>query len=400
MADGRMAERRMGDGATSGAAEAMTASEGARSAPAPHPGVLRIKAYQGGEAGDPTQRTIKLSANENPTGPSPLAVDAYRRAADSLGVYPDGAAAALREAIAAAHALDPAQIVCGAGSDELINLLCGAFAGPGTEVVHTTHAFAMYRIFALASGAEPVAARENGMTADIGAILSAVTPRTRIVFLANPNNPTGTYLPSDAVRRLATSLPEGVLLVLDGAYAEYMREDDYDGGFGLVDELGNVVCTRTFSKIYGLAALRLGWIYAPAPIADAINRVRGPFNVSSPALAAGAAAVTDADHVQACALQNEVWRDWMVKRLNALGAPTPPSWGNFVLPEFGETGPNSAAAVDGFLRSRGVYVRRVDGYGLPGRLRITVGSGSQCDTVIEILTEFLDRAPQNGARPA
>lgn len=385
------------DGVTNsgdGASRKALVGEGRRAgatadSPSPRPSVLRISAYQGGQSGDASQRAIKLSANENPIGPSPLAVDAYRRAADRLGVYPDGAAAALRDAIAAAHALDPTRIVCGSGSDELISLICAAFAGPGAEVLHTSHAFAMYRISALASGAEPVAVRENGLTADVNAILSAVTPRTRVVFLANPNNPTGTYLPATEIERLATALPPDVLLVLDGAYAEYMRVPDYADGLSLVDAFRNVVSTRTFSKIHGLAALRLGWMYAPEPIVDAINRVRGPFNVSSPALLAGVAAVSDIDYVQSCMLQNEVWRDWLTKRLNELGAPTPPSFGNFVLPEFGETGPCSAAAVDSFLRTQGLFVRRMESYGLPGHLRITVGAATQCDALIDALSDFM-----------
>lgn len=385
-------------GAWSMAAEGRETMDGAATdqsarigGPRPRESVLRIKAYKGGEGGGTDRgRTLKLSANENPNGPSPRAADAYRRLSDQLGVYPDGSAAALREAIAAAHGLEPDRIVCGAGSDELIGLLCQSFAAPGEEVLHTAFGFAMYRIYALGVGAEPVAAPEAGLTADIDAILDNVTPRTRVVFLANPNNPTGTYISGSEMARLADKLPGDVVLAIDGAYEEYMREPDHTPGVAFARERPNVVTTRTFSKIHGLAALRLGWMYGPPTIVDALNRVRGPFNVTAPAIAAGAAAIQDADYVEACALQNEVWRDWLTKKLNALGFETPRSWGNFVLPAFDPEGPASAAAADAFLRARGIYARRMESYGLPNRLRITVGAPAQNAALIEAFTAFRD----------
>ncbi|MEL6979331.1 MAG: histidinol-phosphate transaminase [Pseudomonadota bacterium] len=350
-----------------------------------------IAAYQGGESALPgVDRVLKLSSNENPLGPSSRAVEAYRRAADKLAVYPEGSARILREAVAAANGIDPDRIVCGAGSDELISLLCQVLCGPGDEVIHTEHAFAMYRIAAQATGATPVAVPETDITADPRAILKAVTPRTKIVFLANPNNPTGTYLPRQALTELVEDLPRSVLLVIDGAYAEYMRRPDYEAGFALAERAGNVAVTRTFSKIYGLAALRLGWVYAPAPLVEALNKARGPFNVSGPALAAGEAAVKDADYVQTCAIQNEVWRDWMIKELRDMGVSTPEGFANFVLPEFGAHGPASAAAVDGYLRAQGVIVRRLEGYGLPGHLRITVGSAADNVAVVQALRDFVE----------
>lgn len=356
----------------------------------PRAGVLRINAYKGGEGGEQSTRAIKLSSNENPSGPSSRAIEAYRRVADRLGVYPDGAATILRDAIAGRYGVDPARVVCGSGSDELIGLLCQAFSGPGTEIIHTEFAFAMYRIYALSAGAEPIAAPERAMTADVDAILAAVTPRTRIVFIANPNNPTGSYLPHREIVRLADALPGSVLLVIDGAYAEYMRERDYDPGLKLVGERENVVVTRTFSKIHGLAGLRLGWMKASPMVVDAVHRIRSPFNVNAAALAAGAAAIEDLAFQEASALQNELWRDWLTKRLLELGVETPPTFANFVLPRFGVEGPRSAPAVDAFLRGRGIFVRRMESYGMPDRLRITVGAPSQNVELVDALTEFLE----------
>ena len=356
---------------------------------APKPWISEIAAYKGGDAKiSGHDRIVKLSSNENPMGPSPRAVDAFRRAVDKLSIYPDGSARELREALAGLHGLDPDRIVCGAGSDELLSLICQTLCGPGDEVVHTEYAFAIYGIAARAMGATPVVAREKDLTADPDAILAAVTPRTRVVFLANPNNPTGTYLDRKALTRLAEGLAPNVLLVIDGAYAEYMRTDDYEAGFALARRLPNVAVTRTFSKIYGLASLRLGWMVGPEPLVEAINKIRGPFNVTGPTLAAGVAAVKDADFVEASAIQNEVWRDWLVKELRRIGAPTPDSAANFVLPEFGESGPASAQAVDSFLRSQGVIVRRMESYNLPGRLRITVGSPGDNQMVVSALREF------------
>ncbi|MEM9725903.1 MAG: histidinol-phosphate transaminase [Pseudomonadota bacterium] len=354
------------------------------------PWIAAITPYKGGEgklAG--RDRVIKLSSNENPLGPSPRAVDAYRRAADDLSVYPDGAAAALRETLAGAHALDADRIVCGAGSDEVISLTTRALCGPGDEIIHTEFAFSMYRIFAETAGATAVSVPEQALTADPEAILRAVTPRTKVIFLANPNNPTGTYLDRGALTDLAERTPPHVLLVIDGAYAEYMRRGDYEPGFALADRLPNVAVTRTFSKIHGLAALRLGWIYAPRALADALNVLRGPFNVPGPALAAGEAAMRDPDFVEASAIQNEVWRDWLIKELRECGVETPDSFGNFILPNFGEQGPASAAAVDGYLRANGVIVRRMEGYGLPGRLRISVGAAAENQAVARALRDFL-----------
>jgi histidinol-phosphate aminotransferase len=355
----------------------------------PRPGILSIKPYVGGESGAPgANRVIKLSANENPYGPAPAAIEAYRAEAHRLADYPDGGAVALREAIGRAHGLDPARIVCGAGSDEIIGLLCKAYAGPGDAVLYSRHGFMMYPLAALAAGATPVAAPEADLHADVDALLAACGPETRLVFLANPNNPTGTLIPASEVARLADGLPPQALLVLDAAYAEYVTAPGYDAGERLAAERENVVMMRTFSKIHGLAALRLGWCFGPAHVIDVLNRVRGPFNVSAPALAAGAAAVADRDYVSRCAVLNEVWRDWLAKRLAAAGAPCTASQGNFLLARFGAEGPAGAPEADAWLKARGLIVRRMEGYGLADHLRITVGDEAACRAVAEAVDAF------------
>ena len=351
----------------------------------PRPGVLEITPYVGGESAAPgANRVIKLSSNENPLGPSPKAFDAYIDAAKGLAVYPDGGHLALRRAIAEMHGLEADRLVCGAGSDEIIALLCKAYAGPGDEVLHSAHGFLMYRLSALAAGATPVTAPERELTADVDALVGALTERTRLVFLANPNNPTGTKVAAADLDRLAAALPPQALLVIDAAYAEYVREADYDSGIALVQARDNVVMTRTFSKIYGLASLRLGWAYAPEHVIDVLNRVRGPFNVTGPALACGEAAVRDRDYVEHCAVTNEAWRDWLAKELREAGFPVTPSAANFLLVE---TGARTADA-DAWLKRRGLIARRVDAYGLPGHLRITVGDEGACRAVAEAMREL------------
>jgi histidinol-phosphate aminotransferase len=351
----------------------------------PRPGVLDIAPYVGGESGAPgANRVIKLSSNENPLGPSPKAVDAYAAAAQGLALYPDGGHLALRRAIAEVHGLEPERIVCGAGSDELIALLCKAYAGAGDEVLYSQHGFLMYKLSALAGGATPVTAPERNLTADVDALIAALTERTKLVFLANPNNPTGTMIGDAEVARLADALSPQALLVLDAAYAEYVRLPGHDGGIGLVQSRDNVVMTRTFSKIYGLASLRLGWAYAPDHVIDVLNRVRGPFNVTAPALAAGEAAIRDVAYVEHCAVTNEVWRDWLTKEIRAAGFGVTPSQGNFILVETGARTPEA----DTHLKTRGLIVRRMEGYGLPGHLRITIGDEEACRAVANALRGF------------
>ena len=309
----------------------MAAARGPRA----RPGVLDIAPYVPGTSVLPgAHPVIKLSSNETPLGPSPRAIEAYLAAAQNLSRYPDGSARALREAIAKLYGLDPARIVCGAGSDEVLNLLAGAYLGPGDEAIYSAHGFLVYKIAILARGATPVVAPETDLTANVDAILACVSPRTRLVFIANPNNPTGTYLPFDEVKRLRENLPPEVLLVLDAAYAEYVRRNDYESGIELVATTDNTVMTRTFSKIYGLAYLRLGWAYCPTDVAAALNRIRGPFNVSGPAIDAGVAALADQPWVQQGAEHNELWRGRMAEALSGLGLGVTPSAANFLLLHF------------------------------------------------------------------
>jgi histidinol-phosphate aminotransferase len=357
--------------------------------PRPRPGVLDIAPYVPGTSALPgAQAVIKLSSNETPFGPSPRALAAYRDAAGALSRYPDGSARPLREAIAAFYGLDAARIVCGTGSDELLNLLAAAYLGPGDEAIYSAHGFLVYKIAIMARGATAVAAPETELTADVDAILACLSPRTRLVFIANPNNPTGTYLPFDEVKRLREALPDDVLLVLDAAYAEYVRRNDYEAGIELVSSSENVVMTRTFSKVHGLGGLRIGWVYAPTHIIEALNRMRGPFNVSAAAIEAGAAAIADRAHVERSIAHNERWLAWVSEELGKLGLRVTPSVCNFVLVHFPE-GKHSAAAADEWLTARGYITRRVGGYGFPNALRMTIGTEEANRGAIAALAEFL-----------
>jgi histidinol-phosphate aminotransferase len=356
----------------------------------PRPGILEVSPYVGGEsAATGRNRAIRLASNENPLGPSPQASAAYAALRDELHRYPDGAARALRAAIAEAHGLDAGRIVCGAGSDELIALLVRAYAGPGDEVLHSAHGFLMYAIAAKTAGATPVAAPETDLTADVEAMLARVSARTRLVFLANPNNPTGSYLDGKALRRLRLGLPEQALLVIDAAYAEYVTEEDYESGAALVDEFDNVVMTRTFSKIYGLAALRLGWATGPAAVIDVLNRVRGPFNVSQAALTAGVAALTDGAHVDRSRRHNARWRAWFAAQMTDLGLHAYPSVGNFLLVRFPDDAAHGALAALSALKETGILVRDMTAYGLPACLRITIGDEADMRDTAAALAQFM-----------
>ncbi|MCY6383630.1 histidinol-phosphate transaminase [Hoeflea prorocentri] len=364
----------------------------ARSVPAPKNGVMDIAAYVPGKETAPgVERVYKLSSNETPLGPSPSAVKALTHVLDHLEIYPDGASNALRDAIADVYGLNPANILCGNGSDELLGLLCQTYLSPGDEGIFSEHGFLVYKIQITGAGAVPVSVPETDCRANVDAILDAVTERTRIVFLANPNNPTGTYIPVDEVRRLQAGLPGNVLLVLDAAYAEYVRRNDYESGIELVSGSDNVVMTRTFSKIYGLAGLRIGWIYAPAAVIDALNRIRGPFNVNAAAIAAGAAAMRDRDHVERAIAHNEDWRSRLTSGFEALGLTVTPSVGNFLLVHFDGTA-KSAEEADAFLTSCGFVLRRVTAYGFPNALRMTVGSQEANEGVLAALKDFMEQA--------
>ena len=356
----------------------------------PRPGVLDVEPYVGGEAAIAGRnRVIRLASNENPLGPSPQAVAAYAAHKDELHRYPDGGATALCAAIGEVHDLDPGRIVCGAGSDELIALLVRAYVGEGDKVLHSAHGFLMYAIATRAAGATPVAAPERNLTADVDALLSRVSTRSRLLFLANPNNPTGSYLPPSEILRLRESLPEHLLLVIDSAYAEYVDAADYEAGQALVESRDDVVMLRTFSKIHGLASLRLGWAYCPPAVADVLHRVRGPFNVSMAAQEAGAAAMRDHAHVVRSREHNAAGLERFAARCAALGLEPAPSVGNFLLIRLpDEPGRDAAAAVQ-HLKSQGILVRAMGGYGLPDRLRITIGTDEDMAAVEEALAEFV-----------
>jgi histidinol-phosphate aminotransferase len=358
--------------------------------PIPRPGILEIEAYMPGKSAAPAGVKLhKLSSNETPLGPSPQAIKAYKSVADQLELYPDGSSLRLREAIGARYGLDPARLICGSGSDELLSLLTNTYIGPGDEGIFTAHGFLVYKIAIKAAGGTPVVVPEHELTTDVDAILKAVTPRTRIVFLANPNNPTGTYLPFDEVKRLHAGLPGNVLLILDAAYAEYVRRNDYASGLELVATSDNVVMTRTFSKIYGLANLRLGWMYGPAPVVDALNRIRGPFNVNGPAIEAGIAAMQDEAHVANAIAHNDCWLEWVTAEIGNLGLEMTPSVGNFLLIHFPDTPGKTAREADAFLTQRGLILRAVGAYGLPNSLRLTIGSEEANRLVIAALGDFL-----------
>jgi histidinol-phosphate aminotransferase len=363
------------------------------SRPQPRPGVLDISPYVPGKSSAPgVAKVFKLSSNETPLGPSPAAIAAYNDVGKHLEDYPDGAATALREAIGAAFGLDPARIVCGAGSDDLLNLIARAYLKDGDEAIHATHGFLVYPIATLAAGAKPIVAPETDYTANVDHLLSAVTAKTKVVFLANPNNPTGTYIAFDEVKRLHRALPPHVLLVLDAAYAEYVERNDYESGIELVATSENVVMCRTFSKIYGLAALRLGWMYGPEHIVDAVNRIRGPFNVNAPAIAAGIAAIRDTAHVERSRAHNTKWLGWLADEIGKLGLKVTPSVANFVLIHFPETPGRTAKDADAFLTKRGLILRAVAGYKLPNALRMTVGTEEANRLVVAALKEFLGKA--------
>lgn len=360
--------------------------------PKPVSGVLDIAAYVPGSSKAPTGVKLhKLSSNETPLGASPKAQEAIADVATHLERYPDGSAEKLRTAIADAHGLNYDNIICGNGSDEILAMLANAYLAAGDEAIFTEHGFLVYRIATLANSAVPVVVNETNFTTDVDAILAAVTPKTRIVFLANPNNPTGTYIPMTEVRRLHVGLPSDVILVLDAAYAEYVRRNDYESGVELVSSANNVVMTRTFSKIYGLAALRVGWCYAPAHIIDVLNRIRGPFNMNSVAIAAGSVAVKDKAFVEQAIDHNDKWLEWTSIELEKLGLKVTPSVGNFILVHFSNNPGKTAQEADAFLTQRGLILRRVSGYGLPNALRMTIGKEASNKAVVAALAEFLDK---------
>ena len=358
--------------------------------PEPNSGVMDIARYiPGADKANGNVKTYKLSSNETPLGPSPSVKDAMAHVLEELEIYPEGTSHHLRSAIANTYALNPDNIMCGNGSDELLGLLCQTYLSQGDEAIYSEHGFLVYKIQIMASGATPVVVPEVDLRVDVDAILSAVTPKTKMVFVANPNNPTGTYLPIEELRRLHAGLREDIILVLDAAYAEYVRKNDYEAGIELVSANENVVMTRTFSKIYGLAGLRVGWVYAPLAVIDAMDRIRGPFNVNAVAIAAGVAAMNDKSHLEKAIEHNTIWLDKVSTALTEIGLEVTPSVGNFILIHFPKDEAKSAAAADTYLLDRGFVLRRVAGYGLPNSLRMTIGSEEANLGVIAALDAFM-----------
>lgn len=353
----------------------------------PQPGILDIALYQGGQAQlEGVEAPVKLSSNENPFGPSPKAIEAYQTAASDLHRYPNTDHHDLRQAIGKVYDLDPDRIICGVGSDEVLQFIAQAYAGPGDEVILTEHGFSMYPILAKMVGATPVEVPEQDRRIDVEAILNACTDRTRLVFLANPANPTGTMLNDQEIEHLAAGLPDHVILVHDGAYTEYVQ--GYDGGAALVDRHPNVIMTRTFSKIYGLGGLRIGWGYAARDIIDVLNRVRQPFNLSQGQMAAATAAVYDTDYTDHCRAENTRLREWLARELRALDIQVNPSETNFLLARFRDA--NEAKACDAWLQKDGLIVRSVAGYKLPECLRISIGDEESCQRVARALAAFME----------
>ncbi len=356
--------------------------------PRPKPGLLQIKPYRPGDATvEGVTDVVKLSANENPLGTSKAAREAYARGVEHLHLYPEGSSLRLREAIAAKYGLEADRILCGQGSDELLHLFGGAYLQPGDEVLQGQYGFVSYPLVALKNRAIPVLAPERDYTINVDAMLALVSPKTRIVFLANPNNPTGTMISIREVERLHAGLPEDVLLVLDAAYAEYVEDPDYEPGLELARSAPNVVMTRTFSKIHGLAALRVGWAYGPREVIEAAGRVRGPFNVSIPSQAAAIAALGDDDFPARSRAHNAQWRTWLETEITVLGLGVTRGAGNFTVIHFANADQRRAA--DAFLRARGLILRPLEPHAMMEQLRLSVGLEEDNRRVVEALREFL-----------
>lgn len=371
--------------------------------PSPKPGILDIALYVGGRSAVPGMEKVhKLSSNESPLGPSPAAIAALSAAARDLQLYPDGSSRLLREAIAGAYGLDADRIVVGGeGSGPLLTLIANAYLQPDDEAIFSRHAFLLYEIATRANSARPVIVAEktgnSGIRIDVDAMLAAVTAKTKLVYIANPNNPTGSYLTREEMAKLHAGLPPHVLLVIDAAYGEFVDAPDYDAGLELAQSHGNVVMTRTFSKIHGLAALRLGWAYVPQAVADVLNRIRGPFPTSPLQQQAGAAAIRDGAHVARAVAHNSRWRRWLTDEIRAIGLKVDDSAANFILIHFppgggaanGENSPKGAKAADAFLIARGIILRGVGAYGLPDALRMTVGGEEANRAAVAALRDFM-----------
>ena len=351
----------------------------------PRPGILKIPLYEsGGKSIKNFKNPIKLSSNENPWGPGQSAIAAFVNAQRSLSTYPDSSHSKLRRAIGRVNDIDENRVICGAGSDEIIHFLCQCYAGSGDEVIHTEHGFLMYKISALAAGAIPISVPESNRRANIHNILQACNERTKLIFLANPNNPTGTLISAEEVVELIDGIPRHTLLIMDGAYAEYI--DKFDAGLTLAEKHHNLFVLRTFSKIHGLASLRVGWGYGAQNVIQTLLRVKGPFNISLAGQEAATAAVLDTDHVKSSRIKNLDQRDKLVKELRKIGISCDRSFTNFVLARFRNS--SISAAVDEFLKVNGLIVRDTKNYGLKSALRISVGTAEDCEKVVSHLKQF------------
>jgi len=364
---------------------------GRASRPLPKPGIMDIHAYVPGKAkAEGVENPIKLSANENILGSSEKAREAYAGAAGELHVYPDSRTTILRTAIAERYGLEPERLIFGCGSDEVFALLNQTFLEPGDNIVQGEFAFAAFAIGARACQAEVKIAREPDYRIDVDEVLKVVDDRTRLIFIANPGNPTGTWIPFSEVRRLHEALPPSVVLVLDGAYSEFVTDPSFNDGLEYARTAANVVVTHTFSKLHGLATLRVGWGYGPAEIIAAMDRIRLPFNTSIPAQRCAVAALADEDFQRRSLGLVEQWRPWFEQQLGGLGLDVVrPSAANFVLVGFPPTARRSAAEAEAYLSSKGLLVRQVANYGLPDHLRITFGLEEHNRAVIEALTDVL-----------
>jgi histidinol-phosphate aminotransferase len=364
------------------------------SAPEPKPWIMAIAPYVPGRSTtDDGRKVAKLSSNENPLGTSPKAREAFLSAATRLERYPDASATELRDVLADKYGLDPARIIYGNGSDEVLHLAAGAFAGPGDEVIFVHYGFAVYEIAARRVGAVPVIAPDSDYATDVDAILACVTERTKIVYIANPNNPTGTYATKEEIARLHAGLRPDILLVLDHAYAEYIEGDAEDGGMALAETASNVLVTRTFSKMYGLAAERIGWGYASPAIIEAMHRIRLPFSITIAGTAAAIAALGDTEFVEHTRAHNAQWRAWFsqeIAKMGNAGLRAVPSQANFVLVLF--EGTLTAEAAYKGLMDAGYIVRWLPGQGLPHGLRITVGTEDETKGVAASLRGLVEKA--------
>ncbi|HKY80358.1 MAG TPA: histidinol-phosphate transaminase [Sphingobium sp.] len=362
--------------------------------PAPKPWILGISPYVPGKAAaDDGRPLIKLSANENPLGTGEAARAALVAATADLATYPDPGAVKLRHAIAAVHGLDPARVIYGTGSDELLHIAASGYAGPGDEVLYVRYGFSVYDIAARRVGATPVIAPDRDYATDVDALLAAVTEKTKVLFLANPNNPTGTMTPREEIARLHAALRPDILLVLDQAYAEYLDADEDDDGLELAKAAPNVLVTRTFSKIYGLAAERVGWAYGSAEVIDVLHRIRAPFSVTAAGQAGAIAAVEDQAWVETSRAHNRQWREWLAAEIAGLsnhGLRAVPSKANFLLILF-EGKLTAEAAMKG-LWDEGFATRWLPGQGLPHGLRITIGTEQQMRAIAAKLRAMAEAA--------